>query len=198
MRLAPDRERDIGGRQPAVEGRVRLWQNSMAGLGCSWSTTLCQRQTDGVPVSVLRAARKAPPTADLVLGPPSWSKRSQSSKRSQPLWLTAPVDRLTQPDASRPRSHRSANPHHSHCDSPEPPRRRTWLYDAAKAGRIPAIRIGGPEGPLRFVPEDIQRWIDDARTAWLPGGPAPPTRFALNRLSAATQQGAHARLRSRR
>jgi excisionase family DNA binding protein len=75
---------------------------------------------------------------------------------------------------------------------------RTWLYDAAKAGRIPAIRIGGPEGPLRFVPEDIQRWIDVARTAWVPGGSPPPTQSALNRLSAATQQGTHARLRSRR
>lgn len=74
---------------------------------------------------------------------------------------------------------------------------RTWLYDAAKAGRIPAIRIGGPEGPLRFVPEDIQRWIDDARAACLPGGPAPPTRSALNRLSV-TQQGTHGRPRSRR
>jgi excisionase family DNA binding protein len=40
---------------------------------------------------------------------------------------------------------------------------RTWLYDAARDGRIPSIRIGGSDGPLRFVPQDIQRWIDDAR-----------------------------------
>ncbi|MGC2373254.1 MAG: helix-turn-helix domain-containing protein [Solirubrobacteraceae bacterium] len=53
---------------------------------------------------------------------------------------------------------------------------RSWLYDAAKAGRIPSIRIGGEEGPLRFVPEDIQRWIDDARAAWVPGRPTVPTR----------------------
>jgi excisionase family DNA binding protein len=46
---------------------------------------------------------------------------------------------------------------------------RSWLYDAAKTGRIPSIRIGGEEGPLRFVPEDIRRWIDDARAAWMPG-----------------------------
>ncbi|MGH2879455.1 MAG: helix-turn-helix transcriptional regulator [Solirubrobacteraceae bacterium] len=46
---------------------------------------------------------------------------------------------------------------------------RTWLYEAAKTGRIPAIRIGGREGPLRFVPEDLQRWIDDARAEWVPG-----------------------------
>ncbi len=41
---------------------------------------------------------------------------------------------------------------------------RSWLYDAAKAGRIPSIRIGGEAGPLRFVPEDIERWIEDARS----------------------------------
>jgi excisionase family DNA binding protein len=40
---------------------------------------------------------------------------------------------------------------------------RSWLYDAAKTGRIPSIRIGGQDGPLRFVPEDIDRWIEDAR-----------------------------------
>jgi excisionase family DNA binding protein len=46
---------------------------------------------------------------------------------------------------------------------------RTWLYDAAKNGRIPSIRIGGGEGPLRFVPEDIEEWIDEARARWTPG-----------------------------
>jgi excisionase family DNA binding protein len=53
---------------------------------------------------------------------------------------------------------------------------RSWLYDAAKAGRIPSIRIGGEDGPLRFVPEDIQRWIDDARAAWTPGHPTVATQ----------------------
>jgi len=53
---------------------------------------------------------------------------------------------------------------------------RTWLYEAAKTGRIPAIRIGGREGPLRFVPEDLQRWIDDARAGWVPCRSARPTR----------------------
>src|SRR5438045_9726022 len=28
---------------------------------------------------------------------------------------------------------------------------RTWLYDAAKDGRIPSVRLGGPDGPGRFV-----------------------------------------------
>jgi excisionase family DNA binding protein len=49
---------------------------------------------------------------------------------------------------------------------------RSWLYDAAKMGRIPSIRIGGEDGPLRFVSEDIDRWIDEARAAWSPGKPA--------------------------
>jgi len=40
---------------------------------------------------------------------------------------------------------------------------RSWLYDAAKTGRIPSIRIGGEEGPLRFHPDDIERWVNDAR-----------------------------------
>jgi excisionase family DNA binding protein len=46
---------------------------------------------------------------------------------------------------------------------------RAWLYDAAKDGRIPSIRIGGSNGPLRFVPNDLQRWIDDARAEYTPG-----------------------------
>jgi excisionase family DNA binding protein len=53
---------------------------------------------------------------------------------------------------------------------------RSWLYDAAKTGRLPSIRIGGEEGPLRFVPEDIDRWIDQARAAWAPGRSTVATR----------------------
>jgi predicted DNA-binding transcriptional regulator AlpA len=53
---------------------------------------------------------------------------------------------------------------------------RTRIYDAANTGRIPSIRIGGEEGPLRFVAEDVERWLDTAREAWKPGGPAIPTR----------------------
>jgi excisionase family DNA binding protein len=34
---------------------------------------------------------------------------------------------------------------------------RTWLYDAAKDGRIPSVRLGGPDGPVRFVEEDIEQ-----------------------------------------
>lgn len=40
---------------------------------------------------------------------------------------------------------------------------RTWLYQAAKDGRVPALRLGGPDGPLRFAPEDLEEWIAGAR-----------------------------------
>jgi excisionase family DNA binding protein len=53
---------------------------------------------------------------------------------------------------------------------------RTWLYDAAKTGRIPSIRIGGDDGPVRFVPEDVERWLDEARCSWLPGRSPVATR----------------------
>ena len=46
---------------------------------------------------------------------------------------------------------------------------RTWLYDAAKDGRIPSVRLGAPEGPLRFLPGDLREWIDAVRAAWRPG-----------------------------
>src|SRR5262245_18763124 len=55
---------------------------------------------------------------------------------------------------------------------------RAWVYDAAKVGRIPAIRIGGEDGPLRFVAEDVERWLNDARAAWTPGLRTSATRAA--------------------
>ena len=59
---------------------------------------------------------------------------------------------------------------------------RTWLYAAAKAGRISSVRLGGADGPVRFVEEDVERWLERAREAWRPGesgarrygGPAAP------------------------
>jgi excisionase family DNA binding protein len=59
---------------------------------------------------------------------------------------------------------------------------RTWLYTAAKDGRIPSVRIGGPDGPLRFVPEDLDAWLDEARAAWRPGDTSAAT---LRRMSQA-------------
>jgi excisionase family DNA binding protein len=46
---------------------------------------------------------------------------------------------------------------------------RTWLYSAAKAGRIPSVRIGGASGPLRFIREDLERWLANKRAGWKPG-----------------------------
>jgi excisionase family DNA binding protein len=46
---------------------------------------------------------------------------------------------------------------------------RTWLYAAAADGRIPSVRIGGPGGPVRFVREDLDRWLQEARSSWTPG-----------------------------
>jgi excisionase family DNA binding protein len=53
---------------------------------------------------------------------------------------------------------------------------RAWVYDAARTGRIPSVRIGGDDGPLRFVPEDIERWLAEARAAWLPAAEATRSR----------------------
>jgi excisionase family DNA binding protein len=43
---------------------------------------------------------------------------------------------------------------------------RAWVYEAARTGRIPSVRIGGEDGPLRFVPEEIDRWITECRAPW--------------------------------
>ena len=52
---------------------------------------------------------------------------------------------------------------------------RSWLYAAAADGRIPAIRLGGPDGPLRFDPDDLDGWLAAARSAWRPGDTAAAT-----------------------
>jgi predicted DNA-binding transcriptional regulator AlpA len=70
---------------------------------------------------------------------------------------------------------------------------RTWLYEAAKTGRIPSIRIGGEDGPLRFVPEDIQLWLDDARANWMPGRSTRTTRPAAELAPIATRPRQRAR-----
>lgn len=41
---------------------------------------------------------------------------------------------------------------------------RSWLYEAAKSGAIPCVRLGGDGGPLRFVEQDIDLWLSLART----------------------------------
>jgi predicted DNA-binding transcriptional regulator AlpA len=66
---------------------------------------------------------------------------------------------------------------------------RTWIYEAAKAGLIPHIRLpssapSGQGGPLRFIPEDIDTWITEARANWTPGRqhnhPDTPTQDNAN------------------
>jgi excisionase family DNA binding protein len=46
---------------------------------------------------------------------------------------------------------------------------RAWVYEAARTGRIPSFRLGGEDGPLRFVAEDIEEWLAEARGGWSPG-----------------------------
>lgn len=46
---------------------------------------------------------------------------------------------------------------------------RSWVYEAAKTGRIPCVRVGGDDGPLRFVLDDVEAWLERARRNWVPG-----------------------------
>jgi excisionase family DNA binding protein len=46
---------------------------------------------------------------------------------------------------------------------------RSWVYEAAATGRIPCVRLGGPDGPLRFLQHDVESWLEQARRNWLPG-----------------------------
>jgi excisionase family DNA binding protein len=62
---------------------------------------------------------------------------------------------------------------------------RSWLYQAAKDGRIPSVRLGGPEGPLRFDAGDIDAWLDLAREGWQPRD----TGAAALRRAARTRRG---------
>ncbi len=42
---------------------------------------------------------------------------------------------------------------------------RSWLYDACRRGVVPHVRLGGPDGPLRFVPSELDEWITEQRRA---------------------------------
>lgn len=73
---------------------------------------------------------------------------------------------------------------------------RTWLYDAARDERIPSIRIGGRDGPLRFVPADLAQWLDEARAQWTPGqrrAVRPVIRDHLDGLPKPGRASRHAR-----
>lgn len=45
---------------------------------------------------------------------------------------------------------------------------RAWLYEAARTGRIPSVRLGDEHGPLRFVAVDLDEWLARARAPWSP------------------------------
>jgi excisionase family DNA binding protein len=57
---------------------------------------------------------------------------------------------------------------------------RAWLYRAAADGRIPSLRLGGPDGPLRFESAELEAWIARARASWRPGDSSAAT---LRRVS---------------
>ena len=40
---------------------------------------------------------------------------------------------------------------------------RSWLYDAANSGRIPCVRLGSPDGPVRFRLRELEAWIEQGR-----------------------------------
>lgn len=72
---------------------------------------------------------------------------------------------------------------------------RSWLYDAAKQGRIPCVRLGGDDGPLRFLETELAAWLGQTRREWSPGRPSPATRPAKERsgsTSAPRLAGTHA------
>jgi len=66
---------------------------------------------------------------------------------------------------------------------------RAWVYEAAKSGRIPSVRIGGDDGPLRFVPEDIDQWLSEARAEWSPGMSASGHRRDSERSERSPRNG---------
>jgi excisionase family DNA binding protein len=47
---------------------------------------------------------------------------------------------------------------------------RSWLYHAAKEGRIPCVRLGGDDGPVRFLEAELAVWLSRARRGRSPGG----------------------------
>lgn len=42
---------------------------------------------------------------------------------------------------------------------------RSWLYEAAKDGRVPCVRLGGADGPRRFSERDLEEWLQQGRSA---------------------------------
>ena len=64
---------------------------------------------------------------------------------------------------------------------------RSWLYEAAKCGRIPCVRLGDPEGPLRFRLDELENWIAGGRVATQS---VDESRESLGRAGNSTQRPA--------
>src|SRR3954454_16574888 len=47
---------------------------------------------------------------------------------------------------------------------------RSWLYAAAKQGRVPCVRLGGDDGPVRFLESELAAWLLRSRPERSPGG----------------------------
>jgi excisionase family DNA binding protein len=47
---------------------------------------------------------------------------------------------------------------------------RSWIYAAAKQGRIPCVRLGGDDGPVRFLEAELAAWLLRSRPEQSPGG----------------------------
>src|SRR3954454_14221330 len=47
---------------------------------------------------------------------------------------------------------------------------RSWLYDAANSGRIPCVRLGSSDGPVRFRLRELEAWIEEGRAVPPHGG----------------------------
>jgi excisionase family DNA binding protein len=45
----------------------------------------------------------------------------------------------------------------------------SWIRVAARDGRLPCLRLGAPDGPLRFARSKLLAHIEAARSAWEPG-----------------------------
>jgi excisionase family DNA binding protein len=45
---------------------------------------------------------------------------------------------------------------------------QAWVYQAVADGRLPHRRLGSADGPVRFVPSEIDTWLEEQRLAWAP------------------------------
>ena len=66
---------------------------------------------------------------------------------------------------------------------------RSWLYDAAKSGRIPCVRLGGHDGPVRFRADEIAAWVEASRV--MPVGVISETPPAVDRRRMEPRAPAH-------